>query len=280
MSTLQEAPVTGAARIERRPLPRRRRAIRALAPANRLRQLALLVALLALWEIVGRRSADYTFAPPSSVVPAARHMLRSGELQHAAGASLAALVLGYLAAVVAGTAIGYAMGWWRTIGSTLNPFVAAFYVVPVAALVPLVIAWMGLGTGPRVLVIFLFAVFAITLSAYGGVRNIDPATVDVARCFGARRGDMLWKVVLPGSLPFVFTGLRIGVSRAIKGMVVAEMLFAITGLGGLIIKYSGLFRMDKVLVVIVTIALIGIALSALVQLLERYVLRWRDARAT
>jgi ABC-type nitrate/sulfonate/bicarbonate transport system permease component len=274
-----EAQLAGGARIERRPLSRRRRVVRALAPKNRLRQLALLVALLGVWEIVGRRSANFTFAPPSSVVPAAREMLSSGELQDAAGDSAVALVLGYLAAVVAGTAVGYAMGWWRAVGSTVSPFVSAFYVVPVVTLVPLIIAWMGLGLGPRVVVIFLFAIFEITLNAYGGVRNIDPVIVDVARSFGARRREMVRKVLIPASLPFVFTGLRIGASRAVKGMVLAEMLFAVTGLGGLIIKYAGLFRMDKVLVVIVTIALIGIALSGLVQALERYLLRWRDAAA-
>ena len=215
------------------------------------------------------------FAPPSSVVPAARDMIESGELPRALGDSLLALAVGFVLAAVAGTAIGYAMGWSRLAGRTLNPYVSALYVVPIASLVPAIIVWFGLDLTARVLVIFLFAVFEIVLSSQAGVRNVDPALVDVARTFGAAGRDVLRKVVLPASLPFVFVGLRMGASRALKGMVLAEMLFAVTGLGGLIIENATAFRIDRVLVVVLTLALIGVALGAAVQAVERRVLRWR-----
>ena len=256
-------------------LSRGTRARRWLAARDRGYQILVAAAVLGVWEYGGRRADDFVFAPPSSIVPAARDMIESGELPRALGDSLLALVIGFALAAVAGTAIGYGMGWSRLVGRTLNPYVSALYVVPIASLIPAIIVWFGLDLTARVIVIFLFAVFEIVLNAQAGVRNVEPAFVDVARTFGAGRRDVLRKVVLPASLPFVFVGLRIGAARALKGMVLAEMLFAVTGLGGLIIEHSTAFRIDRVLVVVITLALVGVALGAVVQALERRVLRWR-----
>jgi ABC-type nitrate/sulfonate/bicarbonate transport system permease component len=264
-----------AGRLEERRLSGRERLVRFFAPRVRIYQLLLVLLLIGVWEYVGQRSESFTFAPPSSVIPAGREMIASGELGSAATDSLVALLLGFAIAAIVGIAIGYAMGWWRTVGRTLDPFVAAAFVVPIASLVPLIIIWMGLGLAPTVLVIFLFAVFEILLNAAGGVRNVDRAMIDVARSFGAGQRTLLWRVALPASLPFVFVGLRIGAARALKGMVLAEMLLAATGLGGLIIEYSAAFQMDKVLVVILTIVFMGIALQAAVIAAERWVMRWR-----
>jgi ABC-type nitrate/sulfonate/bicarbonate transport system permease component len=269
------APGQAQARTEIVPIPPRARIVRALAPHERMRQVALFAVVLGAWELAGRHTSSYTFAPPSSVVPAARQMLATGELQHAMVGSLTALLSGFALAAVVGIGVGYSMGWWRAFGRTLDPFVSALYVVPVAALVPAVIVWLGLGFSARVLVIFLFSLFEILLSAYSGVKNVDPQLVDVARTFGAGRGALLRRVVLPATLPFVFTGLRMGASRAVKGMVLAEMLFAVTGLGGLIIHYTQAFRMDRVFVAIIVIVIYGLVLTALVQGAERWALRWR-----
>ena len=263
-------------RTETRRLPLRRRLRRVLAPRDRALQLALLVVLLAVWEIFGRRASNFTFAPPSRVARAAVEMIESGELLDAITDSLVALLLGFALASVIGVAVGYAMGWWRTLGRTLDPFVSAMYVVPIVTLVPAMIVWFGLGLVSRVIVITLFALFEILLNAYAGVKNVDPGTVDVARTFGASKRDLLLKVVFPATLPFVFVGLRIGASRAIKGMVLAELLFAVTGLGGVIIENSSAFRMDRVFVGVITVALMGVLLTAAVQATERRVMRWRQ----
>jgi ABC-type nitrate/sulfonate/bicarbonate transport system permease component len=231
-----------------RRLPLAERLRRRAAPRDRALQLVLLFGILAAWEFFGRRASNFTFAPPSRVAAATREMIESGELQTALTESLVALLVGFALAALVGIGAGYAMGWWRTLGRTLDPFVSAMYVVPIATLVPAMIVWFGLGLTSRVVVIFLFALFEILLSAYGGVKNVDPLIVDVARTFGARRLDLLRKVVFPATLPFVFVGLRIGASRAIKGMILAEMLFAVTGLGRVIIENAAAFRMDRVFV--------------------------------
>ena len=244
-------------------------------PRERVLQVGLLVVILVAWEALGRRSSNFTFAPPSRIVEAARDMLASGELQDAVTESLVALLLGYGLAIVLGVSIGYSMGWWRMLGRTLDPFVSALYVVPIATLVPAMIVWLGLGLASRVVVITLFAVFEILLNAYAGVRNVDPLVVDVARNFGATRRDLWRKAIFPATLPFVFVGLRIGASRAIKGMVLAEMLFAVTGLGALIIANAAAFRMDRVFVAVIAVSLMGVLLTGLVQAVERRVMRWR-----
>jgi ABC-type nitrate/sulfonate/bicarbonate transport system permease component len=253
----------------------RERALRALAPRLRLYQIGALVAVLGLWEWLGRRSPTYTFAAPSEIVTAAVDMIESGELQAAIGDSLVALLMGFGLAVVVGTAIGYALGWWKMLGRAIDPFVAALYVVPIAALIPVLIVWFGFGLATTVIVIFLFAIFEPVIAAEAAVRNVDRGYVDVARTFGANSGQTARKVVLPATLPFVLPASRMAASRAVKGMVLAEMLVAVSGLGGIIIRSARSFRMDEVFVAIIVIALIGVLLTSAVGAVERYLLRWR-----
>jgi NitT/TauT family transport system permease protein len=267
--------VEGQARTRTRRRTTRERTLRAIAPRVRLYQAALLLAILGVWEWFGRRSASYTFAAPSEIATAARDMIESGELQSAVGDSLVALLLGFGLAVVVGTSIGYALGWWKVIGRTIDPYVAALYVVPIAALVPLLIVWFGFGLATTVIVIFLFAVFEPLIAAEAAVRDVDRGYVDVARTFGADTGQTARKVVLPATLPFVLPASRMAASRAVKGMVLAEMLVAISGLGGIIIRSARSFRMDEVFVAIIVIAIIGVLLTSAVGAVERYLLRWR-----
>jgi ABC-type nitrate/sulfonate/bicarbonate transport system permease component len=270
------SPARARPRTETRRLPAYTRLRRTLLPRERWLQLLLLVAVLGAWEWYGRRASNFEFAPPSEIVNAAREMAADGELQHAVSTSLQALLIGFALAAVVGIGVGFAMGWWVTLGRTLDPFVSAMYAFPIAALVPAMIIWFGLDLQARVIVIFLFAVFEILLTAYAGVRNVDPYVIDVARTFGAKRRDLVRKVVFPATLPFLFSGLRIGMSRAIKGMIVAEMLFAVTGIGLLIIENASAFQMDKVLAAALTVAVIGVALTGVLQLIERRVMRWRS----
>jgi NitT/TauT family transport system permease protein len=265
-------------RTETRRLSRRARLLRVIAPRERGLQLLLLAAVLAAWEWYGRRASNYEFAPPSRIVSAAREMAADGELGHAVATSLKGLLIGYALAAVVGIGVGFAMGWWKTLGRTLDPFVSAMYAFPIAALVPAMIVWFGLDLQARVIVIFLFGVFEILLSAYAGVRNVDATFVDVARTFGARRHDVLAKVVFPATLPFLFSGLRMGATRCIKGMIVAEIFFAVTGLGKLIVENATTFQMDRVLAAAITVALIGVLLTGVIQAVERRVMRWRPER--
>lgn len=241
----------------------------------RLIQLAILVAVIVVWEVVGRRQGTFFLAPPSTLISATREMVASGELQSAVADSLSSLLVGYAIAIIVGVSIGFLMGWYKSVGEILNPFVSAGYVIPTAGLVPVFIIWFGLGFTARTVTVFLFCVFEILVSTYTGVRNIDPLLVNAARAFGANRWQLFARVATRASLPYIFAGLRMGVSRAVKGMVIAELLFAVTGLGGLIQNAANYYRTDKVFVVVIVLAIIGVALAATVQWLERRATPWR-----
>jgi NitT/TauT family transport system permease protein len=171
------------------------------------------------------------------------------------------------------------MGWYKPAAKVMDPFVNAAYVIPVAALVPVIIIWFGLASTSRILVVILFCVFEILVSTYTGVKNVDPMLIDVCRSFGATRLDLFRKVVFFASLPYIFAGLRMGASRAIKGMVVAELLFAVTGLGGEIQTAANYYRTDIVFVYVIVIALLGVVMAGLIQVVEKLVTPWKQERS-
>jgi len=238
-------------------------------------QWALLVIILLGWELLGRKVGTFFLAGPTQVLKAAAELIANGELGHALVDSLTGLAVGLLAASVAGIAVGYLMGWFPAVGKVLNPYVSALYVLPIQALVPVIIIWLGIGAAPRILCVFLFSVFEIIINTYTGVKNVEPTYVEVARSFGADQTQLFTKVIAPHALPFIFAGLRIGASRAVKGMVVAELMFAVTGLGGLIATYAAYYRTDAVFVVVLVLTLLGVLLNALVLYLEKRFAPWQ-----
>jgi ABC-type nitrate/sulfonate/bicarbonate transport system permease component len=242
---------------------------------ERLAQVLLVVSLLVAWEIAGRVMGEFFMAPPSSLPSAFGEMWASGELIRALLDSLSSLVVGFTMAVVVGVGVGFFMGWYGPAGRTLNPFVSALYVVPTAALVPMFIIWFGLGFTARTVTVFLFCIFEILVSTYTGVRNVDRNLVDAARAFGASGWQLFSRVVAFASLPYIFAGLRMGMARAVKGMVVAELLFAVTGLGGLISNAANYYRTDKVFIGVIVLAMLGVILAGAIQLLESRLMPWR-----
>lgn len=246
---------------------------------ERLAQLGFVIAILVIWEVMGRRLGDFFLAPPSSLWGAAVEITESGELMRATLDSLYSLSVGFGISAAVGIGLGYLMGWYKPVAKVMDPFVNAAYVIPVAALVPVIIIWFGLADISRILVVILFCVFEILVSTYTGVRNVDPMLIDVARSFGASRFELFRKVVFFASLPYIFAGLRMGASRAIKGMVVAELLFAVTGLGGEIQTAANYYRTDIVFVYVIVIALLGVAMAGVIQMIERLVTPWKQERS-
>lgn len=240
----------------------------------RVMQFALVVALLLAWELAGRRVGAFILAPPSALVAAFGRMLASGELLFALRNSLFGLLVGFTVAVVIGIPLGFLMGWYGPVATVLNPFVSALYAVPIAALVPLLIVWLGIGTLPRIVTIVLFAVFEIVIATYTAVKQVDGRLVEMARSYGASRGQLFRKVAFFDALPMIAAGIRIGAGRAIKGMVVAELLFAATGLGGLVSRYAAYYKTDQVLVVVVVVSLLGVALVTLLRRVEHRIAPW------
>lgn len=255
---------------------RRRRWATSPSTVWALRLLSVAI-LLGAWEVYGRQADPRLFTFPSAIARAGVELIRNGSLPGAMAQSLSVLGLGLALSIVVGVAVGLAMGRSRVVEALLQVPLDALYAMPAVALVPVVVLWAGFGPAARVVVVFLFSVFAIVLNTARGVREVDPQLVEVARAYSAREVG-LWKdVVLPSALPYIVTGVRLAVGRALVGVVVAEFYTSIAGLGFLIVSYANSFQTAKVFVPVVVLMILGVVFTAALQLLERRLAPWRAA---
>lgn len=241
-----------------------------------LMRLGFLAALLAVWALAAHVAPPGLFASPRAVAQALWGLAAEGRLWPALGASLRVYLLGTGLAVVAGCGLGIAMGVWRPLGRTLDIYVNALAATPRVAFIPLIIVMLGLGLQAKVLIVFLGAVMPIVLNAYAGVQSADAELIEMARATGASRPRILWHVILPGALPFLIAGVRIGATIGLINTVVAELYTAVSGLGGLLALYGSRFQMAEYLAVVVVLALTGMTMTEALRLAGRHLLRWRE----
>jgi NitT/TauT family transport system permease protein len=234
-----------------------------------------LLSLALLWEVTGR-AMDSTLIPPLSQIGAAWwKLLSSGKLLSNLSMSLTTLVTGFCLAVLIGVVVGLLMGRFRAVEHFLDLYVNALMSAPSTAFVPVLILWFGLGVESRVAVVFLFAVFVIIINTMTGVKQVDTVLVEMARSFGAREKEIFFMIILPAALPAIMAGLRLGMGRAVKGMVTAEMLLTLTGIGAMIIQYGSSFATDSLFAVIFTVLLIALLTMKAVQWLDRRLTGWK-----
>jgi NitT/TauT family transport system permease protein len=228
------------------------------------------------WELLSRYIIPPQYLPPpSAVVQAFIATTRSGELPRQLWQTASVLFLGFGLAIVSGMAVGIAMGIFPTLRRVLDPYVNAFYAMPTVALVPLVIIWLGLGFEAKVFLTWLVAVFPVIINAQIGVMNVPPAFIETARAFGCDRWQVFRRVILHAAVPFFIAGIRLGLGRALVGVVVAEMFTALSGLGYMVVYYGNTFRTADVFVPIVVLAALSIAITRLIYRLERWMAPWR-----
>jgi ABC-type nitrate/sulfonate/bicarbonate transport system permease component len=239
-------------------------------------KLVTFVIVMAAWEVAGRYVNPLFLASPSAIGEAFLELLKSGELQRALVSSLIGFVLGITLAIVVGIAIGVAMGRVRMVEYILEPYVNALYSTPSIALIPLFILWFGVGLASKVLIIFALSVFIVIINTFTGVRNLSQSVLDVGSAFGASQRQVFWWIVLPAALPFIMTGLRLAVGRGILAMIVAEFFTAISGLGGMIVKYGNFFQTAKMFVPIIIVSLLGVAAVEVVKRVEMRLARWKE----
>jgi NitT/TauT family transport system permease protein len=233
------------------------------------------VAVLGGWEVYGRHSNPLLFTYPSAIAQAAVELVRNGSLLKAMGQSLSVFGWGLGLAILVGVGVGLAMGRSRVVEALLEVPLDALYAMPTVALVPVIVLWVGFGPVAKVVVVFLFSVFAIVLNTARGVREVDPQLIEVARSYSASEVG-LWKdVVLPSALPFIVTGVRLAVGRALVGVVIAEFYTSIAGLGFLIVTYANTFQTAKVFVPVVVLMALGVILTGLLQILEGRLAPWQ-----
>jgi NitT/TauT family transport system permease protein len=240
-------------------------------------QLAFHGTLLAIWEIACRTVINPLFLPPPSAIAVAFwETIQSGELLRQLSQTLLVLATGFGLAVVSGMALGITMGTVRFVGKLFDPYVNAFYAMPTVALVPLVVIWLGLDFEAKVFLTWIVGVFPIVISAQAGVQNIPATYIETARAFACSRSQMFFKVILPAAIPFFVAGLRLGLGRALVGVVVAEMFTALSGLGYMVTFYGNTFKTALLFVPIITLAVLSIAITELIRWAERRITQWMD----
>lgn len=234
-----------------------------------------IAALVAVWEILGRLQLSIFVPPFTAVAEAWWGLVSSGTLFKAASSSLLSLAKGYTLAAVLGVTLGLAMGRFRTVRYLLDGWINAFMSAPLSALVPVLIALFGIRDTVVVATVFLFSLFVIIVNTMTGVRGTERSLVDMARAFGASEAALFGRIYLPSALPAVMLGLRLGAVQAVKGMVVGEMLISLVGMGERLIYYGNTFLIPELYAVIVSVLIIAIVCSTLVQLCERALVRWK-----
>ena len=235
------------------------------------------IVLLAMWELLTALKIEPSILLPSplEVVRALGDMFASPTIWLDLGASGGELLYGFLLAAVVGIVVGLAIGWYRRVGYVLDPFVNFLYAVPRIALFPLLIIWLGIGLTSKIALVFLVAVFPVLISTSSGIRSLDPQYLRTAICFGASDLQIFRTVALPGSIPFILSGIRLAVGQCLIGVFVAELLGAQHGIGMLMTTAGDQFQTATVFAGLLIFAVAGVLLTALVRRVERHFDAWR-----
>ena len=235
------------------------------------------ILFLAVWQVVANaRIWTILFFPgPWDVAQALVKLFQSDDIWLDIATSGQELAIGYGMGIVIGLVLGLLMGWYTRVQYALDPFVNFFYSTPRIVFIPLFIIWFGIDMPSKIAVIFLGALFPIIINTMTGVRNTDAALLRVAKSFGASDALTFRRVILPGSVPFILTGFRLGIGHALTGLVVAELIAARHGIGQVIAIAGQTFQSPKMLAGVVLIAGTGMLLTTILQRIENRFQAWR-----
>jgi ABC-type nitrate/sulfonate/bicarbonate transport system permease component len=236
-----------------------------------------LVAFLLAWETCGESGlVDPLFiSSPTRVAQAGFALLHDRDFWNDLGVSGREFILGYGAAVALAVPLGLAIGLSRRLQYMLSPFVDTLNAVPRVTLLPLIILWLGIGIWSKVMVVFLGAVIPIMINTQSGVKTSEARFIRVARSFSASRFKIFSSIVLPGTVPFIFTGLKYGAGRALLGVVVGELYAATAGIGHMIAEAGNTFQTDVVFFGVLIFMATGLVVVALLDRLEQRFEKWR-----
>lgn len=237
-------------------------------------RLTSVVVIIAAWEVIGRAVNPVLLSSPSAIAVAFVRMVADGTLPQAVGESLVVLGMGSLLGVAFGLCIGLAAGRNRVLAALIELPLNALYATPSVALIPVIVVWFGFGPTAKTVVVTLFVLFPVLINTMRGVQEVDRELVEVARSFCSGERRMWFDLILPSALPYVVTGLRLAIGRALIGVIVAEFFTAFAGLGNLIVTNANGFHTDRTFVPILVIAVFGVVLTALLEYVERRIVRW------
>jgi NitT/TauT family transport system permease protein len=238
---------------------------------------ATLVAVLVVWELTARTGVvnPLFISSPSLVAQAGYRLFAEGEIWNDLRVSAMEFLAGYLMAAAVAIPLGLAVGWYKRLSYILSPFIDTLNAVPRVTLLPLIVIWCGIGLWSKIVVVFLGAVIPMLINTMSGVRTNEERFLRVARSFGASQFRIFATIVLPGTVPFIFTGLKYAAGRALLGVVVGELYAATAGIGFLIAVSGNAFQTDKVFAGILIVTFTGLVTVEALNRLERRFEAWR-----
>jgi ABC-type nitrate/sulfonate/bicarbonate transport system permease component len=234
-----------------------------------------LAIVLGAWEVFGRDINPVFGSYPSAIAAAFWDLTVSGQLESALVQSLQPFIVGFALAIVIGVPLGLVIGRFRAVEAAIGIYVTAGYAMPLVALVPLLMLWLGLGFAVKTAVVMLMSVFPICINTWLGVNAVPKSLIEVGKSFVAPNRTILRRIVLPATLPYIMAGIRLAVGRAVVAMIIAEFFTAISGLGAIIINSANNFDTARMFVPVVVLMVLATALTALIGAIERKVAPWQ-----
>jgi NitT/TauT family transport system permease protein len=231
-----------------------------------------------LWEIIGQLDVIMLIPPLSAVFAAMGNVLLTHSFLEAIGITLEAFGIGMALSLSIGISVGVAMGRIRAVDDVMGMWINIFESSPITAVVPLLLAVLGFGMQTMVVTVFLFSVWVIALDTQVGVKHANASLVEMARSFGASRRDLYLKVIFWAALPEILAGIRLGVIRGVRGVVIGQLLIAIVGVGFLFETYSRKFIMPEFWALVLIVFGFAYGLSETIGVLERRVARYASVR--
>lgn len=243
-----------------------------------LLRLAVLVVAIMVWQfIAGALDVEFFISKPSEIWAQLWDWITTGYLLDNLGVTLQATLYGFILGAISGIVVGFVLGLITILGRLLDPFITAVYSLPKLALAPLFVLWFGIDLEMKVVLTAVIVFFLVFWNTYAGVRETDKDLVDVLRVMGARRRDMIRKVVLPGSLTYIYVGLKLAIPYALTGAVVGELIASNKGLGYILMSAAGAFNTAGVMAALVVLMVIATVMNTLLNVTEGYVMRWKRA---
>jgi ABC-type nitrate/sulfonate/bicarbonate transport system permease component len=237
---------------------------------------AVLLFLIVWQAVASARLVPPLFLPgPFDIIDAFVALFAQGQIWNDILVSGQELIYGYGLAVLIALPLGVLMGWYRRLNFALDPFLNFFNSTPRVALLPLLILWLGIGIWSKIAVVFLGSFFPIVINTISGVRNLDAGLIKMSRSFGATDTQIFKTLALPGSVPFILAGLRLGVGHALIGVVVGELVAAQAGIGLMMAKAGATFQTSKVFAGLIIVAGAGVVLTGILQRVERRFQAWK-----
>lgn len=231
-------------------------------------KMASLIVWIILWEIVGRFGLLMLFPPFTEVIVAMGDVVTSHSFAEAIRITVLSYVLGLALALVLGIMLGFLMGLSPTADNLLNMWVNTFLSAPLSALVPVFMILFGLGTPTVIVTVFMFAVWIIVLDTRAGVRHVAPSLLEMSRSFGASRFEQ-FKIIFLAALPEILAGIRLGMIRGVKGVVIGQLLVSIIGVGALFSLYQQNFQMAHFWALVLLLFACALSLAELIARLEK-----------